>query len=110
MDAAQAYLNQWETRWADTRIHGTTKRHVSAMFAEERPHLQPLPLENDELQRRQDRLLERRRVQARLRDPSRSLDGFDFTFTKKMNRALLVELATGRFISQHEDILLAWSN
>ena len=43
--AAQAYLDQWESRWADTRIHGTTKRQVSAMFAEEQPHLQPLPLE-----------------------------------------------------------------
>ncbi len=41
--AAQAYLDHWETRWADTRIHGTTKRQVAAMFAEERPHLLPLP-------------------------------------------------------------------
>ncbi|MBV8523391.1 MAG: IS21 family transposase, partial [Acetobacteraceae bacterium] len=32
-------------RWADTRIHGTTKRQVAAMFAEERPALLPLPLE-----------------------------------------------------------------
>ena len=23
LDAAQAYLDRWETRWADTRIHGT---------------------------------------------------------------------------------------
>lgn len=45
IEAAQAYLDQWEVRWADTRIHGTTKRQVSAMFAEEQPHLQPLPLE-----------------------------------------------------------------
>ena len=45
-------------------------------------------LVNDELQRRQDRLLERRRVHARFRDPSRSLDSFDFSFNKKMNRAL----------------------
>jgi transposase len=45
IEAAQAYLDQWETRWADTRIHGTTKRQVSAMFAEERPHLGALPLE-----------------------------------------------------------------
>ena len=42
---AQAYLDQWEARWADTRIHGTTKRQVAAMFAEEKPALQPLPLE-----------------------------------------------------------------
>jgi transposase len=40
---AQAYLDHWDARWADTRIHGTTKRQVAAMFAEERPHLQPLP-------------------------------------------------------------------
>jgi len=33
------------TRWADTRIHGTTKRQVAAMFVEERPSLRPLPLE-----------------------------------------------------------------
>ena len=45
LEAAQAYLDHWETRWADTRIHGTTKRQVAAMFAEEKPHLQPLPLE-----------------------------------------------------------------
>ncbi|HEV2057460.1 MAG TPA: IS21 family transposase [Methylomirabilota bacterium] len=42
---AQAYLDRWDARWADTRIHGTTKRQVAAMFAEERPHLLPLPLE-----------------------------------------------------------------
>jgi len=42
---AQAYLDHWEARWADTRIHGTTKRQVAAMFAEERAALGPLPLE-----------------------------------------------------------------
>lgn len=45
LEAAQTYLDQWEARWADTRIHGTTKRQVAAMFAEERPALGPLPLE-----------------------------------------------------------------
>ncbi len=45
LDAAQAYLDRWEAHWADTRIHGTTKRQVAAMFAEEQPALQPLPLE-----------------------------------------------------------------
>ena len=42
---AQAYLDRWDERWADTRIHGTTKRQVAAMFAEEKPHLLPLPAE-----------------------------------------------------------------
>jgi transposase len=45
LDEAQAYLDRWEVHWADTRIHGTTKRQVAAMFAEEQPALGPLPLE-----------------------------------------------------------------
>lgn len=45
LEEAQSYLDHWEVRWADTRIHGTTKRQVAAMFAEEKPTLQPLPVE-----------------------------------------------------------------
>src|SRR3989454_1242235 len=45
LEAAQAYLDRWDARWADTRIHGTTKRQVAAMFADERPALLPLPVE-----------------------------------------------------------------
>ena len=45
LEEAQAYLDRWENNWADTRIHGTTKRQVAAMFAEERPYLLPLPAE-----------------------------------------------------------------
>jgi transposase len=45
LEQAQQYLDLWEERWADTRIHGTTKRQVTAMFAEERPALLPLPVE-----------------------------------------------------------------
>jgi transposase len=45
LEEAQAYLDHWEECWADKRIHGRTKRQVAAMFAEEKPHLQTLPLE-----------------------------------------------------------------
>jgi transposase len=45
LDDGQTYLDRWEARCADTRIHGTTKRQVAAMFAEEKPCLLPLPLE-----------------------------------------------------------------
>jgi len=62
-------------------------------------------LVTDELRRRQDRLLERRHKLARFRDPDRSLDSFDFDFNRKINRALIFELATARFIGQHEDAL-----
>ena len=60
-------------------------------------------LVQDELLRRQDRLLERRVKQAGFRDRGKTLDTFDFDFNKKMNRRLVFELATGRFVTQHED-------
>jgi len=62
-------------------------------------------LVSDELTRRSDRLLERRRKQARFRDPERTLDSFDFTFNPKINRSLVFDLATGAFISKREDAL-----
>jgi DNA replication protein DnaC len=62
-------------------------------------------LVGDELLRRQDRLIARRLQQARFRDPDRTLDTFDFDFNKKMNRALVHDLATARFILQREDVL-----
>jgi len=62
-------------------------------------------LVSDELTRRSERLLDRRRKQAEFRDPQRSLDNFDFTFNPKMNRSLIFDLATCAFISRREDAL-----
>jgi DNA replication protein DnaC len=60
---------------------------------------------SDELGTRSDRLLERRRKQARFRSPHCTRDNFDFTFNPKMNRSLVFDLATGGFIAKHEDAL-----
>ena len=62
-------------------------------------------LVSDELVRRGDRLLERRIKQAGFRDHDKTLDAFDFDFNKKMDRQLVFELATGRFVTQREDAL-----
>lgn len=62
-------------------------------------------LVGDELVRRQDRLLARRLKDAAFRDVGRTLDTFDFDFNRKMNRKLVFELATARFVDQHEDAL-----
>jgi DNA replication protein DnaC len=62
-------------------------------------------LVSDELTRRGERLLERRRKQAQFRDSQKTLDNFDFSFNKKMNRSLVFDLATGAFIARHEDAL-----
>jgi DNA replication protein DnaC len=62
-------------------------------------------LVSDELIRRSDRLLERRRKHAGFRDPNKTLDNFDFAFNPKMNRSLIFDLATGAFIGRREDAL-----
>jgi DNA replication protein DnaC len=62
-------------------------------------------LVSDELTRRSERLLERRRKQAGFRDPQKSLDNFDFTFNPKINRSLVFDLAAGTFVARREDAL-----
>ena len=56
-------------------------------------------LVSDELTRRSDRLLDRRRKEAGFRDAQRSLDNFDFTFNAKMNRSLIFDLATASVVT-----------
>src|SRR4029453_5295675 len=68
--------------------------------------LDPLRAGGEAPVRRQDRLIARRVQQARFRDADRTLDAFDLDFNKKMNRALIHDLATARFILQREDVLL----
>lgn len=62
-------------------------------------------LVSDELTRRSDRLLDRRRKLAAFRDPDKTLDNFDFTFNPKLNRSMVFDLATGAFIDRREDAL-----
>ena len=47
----------------------------------------------------------RARICCRL-SSAKTLLGFDFAFNKKINRALVFELATARFVAQREDALL----
>lgn len=60
---------------------------------------------NDELQRRRDRLVERRVKAAGFRD-RKTLDTFDWRFNAGIDRALVFELATCRFIERREDALI----
>lgn len=44
LEAQNQHLRHWNRSWARTRIHGTTKKQVWALFAQfERPALGPLP-------------------------------------------------------------------
>jgi len=62
-------------------------------------------LVSDELNRRSQRLLDRRRKQAQFRDSQKTLESFDFQFNKKMNRSLVFDLASAAFIARREDAL-----
>ena len=62
-------------------------------------------LVSDELQRRQDRLIQRRIKKARFRDHGKTLDNFDFGFNQKFNKRLVFELATARFVGKQEDAI-----
>jgi transposase len=47
LEEQNRFLRDWELTVADTRVHGTTRRHVGKHFAEvERPALLPLPPES----------------------------------------------------------------
>ncbi len=89
------------------RLSGMAATLVTRVIEAQTSSLPPLDflswLVNDELQRRQDRLIERRIKKARFRDRSKTLDTFDFN--KKMDRRMVFELATGRFIEQAEDAI-----
>lgn len=43
LSAQNEFLRHWEKTIADVRIHGTTRKQVAAMFAEEQKALLPLP-------------------------------------------------------------------
>jgi hypothetical protein len=43
IDLHNAFLTRWDERWAFTRTHGTLKRRVCDLFAEEQPQLRQLP-------------------------------------------------------------------
>ena len=62
-------------------------------------------LVEDELARRADRLFARRLKQAGI-SQVQDFSDFDWSFNPKLPRARLCELATGRFVAQHQGVLL----
>lgn len=92
------------------RLGGMAKTLETRLLEAQSSSMPPIDLVSmlvsDELLRRADNLVERRIKQAGFRDPNKTLDSFDFSFNKRMDRRVVFELATGRFIEQHEDALL----
>lgn len=71
----------------------------------ELPHIDFLRhLVEDELNRRRDRLLERRLKAAGFPE-LKSLEGFDFDFNPSVKKQQIRELASGRYLHQKENVL-----
>src|ERR1041384_6500778 len=91
------------------RLGGMTAVLESRLLQAQSQSMAPIDLisclVSDELSRRSDRLLERRKKQAQFRDPQKTLENFDFQFNKKLNRSLVFELAIAGFIAKREDAL-----
>jgi len=59
----------------------------------------------DEVERRAQNTL-RLRLRRAAFDPTKTLEGFDFAFNPKLNKAQLFDLATCHFIERHENVLV----
>lgn len=74
--------------------------------ANDLPHLDFLSiLVTDELDRRKERLLQRRLKRARFPE-LKTLDDFDFSFNPALNKKMILDLASCRFVHKAENILL----
>jgi len=94
------------TNWAQGGMAAVLETRLHQAQAEPMTPIDLLStLVSDELTRRSDRLLDRRRKEACFRDANRTLDNFDFAFNPKMNRSLIFDLATCAFIGKREDAL-----
>ena len=103
-------LSELQNSLRQLRLGGMASVVETRLYQAQADSMPPIDLlsilVNDELTRRNDRLLLRRRKEAGFRDANRTLDSFDFTFNPKMNRSLVFDLATTRFIDKREDVLL----
>lgn len=103
-------LTELDAALRKLRLSGMAATLETRLLEAQSDHRAPIDLVSalvhDELTRRADRLLARRIQEARFRDPKASLERFDFDFNPKMNRRLVFDLATARFVERHEDALL----
>jgi DNA replication protein DnaC len=74
--------------------------------ASDMPHLDFLSiLVNDELEKRKDRLLKKRLKEARFSE-LKTIDDFDFLFNPGISKKTILDLASCRFVTKAENILI----
>src|SRR5262249_19710221 len=82
----------------DVRNHQGVEQHASYV------EFLTLLLQDEVERRAQSKL--RLRLRRAAFDPTKTLEGFDFTFTPTLNKAQVFDLATCQFIERHENVLI----
>lgn len=83
----------------------TLQLRIQEAMTNQLGHLEFLELVlQDEITLRNDRAFAKRLKAARFRDP-KAIEDFDFSFNPSVKRKQILELATGHFIRQHQDVL-----
>ena len=86
-------------------ILNTLQLRIQEAMTNQLSHLEFLELVlQDEITLRNDRAFARRLKAARFRD-HKTIEDFDFSFNPSAKRKRILELATGHFIRQHQDVL-----
>ena len=100
---------QLDTQLRHLRLSGMVQALPVRLQQAKSADLEPLEflelLVQDELTRRADRLFARRLKQAGIMAVKEFSD-FDWTFNPKIPRRTLCDLATGRFVAEHQNVLL----
>ncbi len=100
---------QLDTQLRHLRLSGMAQALPIRLEQAKSADLAPLEflelLVQDELTRRADRLFARRLKQAGI-IAVKEFSDFNWTFNPKIPRRLLCELATGRFVAEHQHVLL----
>ena len=87
-------------------ILNTLQLRIQEATANQLGHFEFLELViQDEITLRNDHAFARRLKAARFRD-HKTIEDFDFAFNPSVKRKQILELATGHFIRQHQDVLL----
>jgi DNA replication protein DnaC len=102
-----SHLTQYARQLRLSGLLASLELRLQEARSNQLPHEQFLELIfQDELNVRQQRLIEKRKRAAGFRDANKTLEDFDWTFNPAIKRQPIYELATAQFVREHRDVLL----
>lgn len=101
------HLTQYARQLRLSGLLGSLELRLQEARSHQLPHEQFLELVfQDEINVRQQRVIDKRKRHAGFRDNNKTLEDFDWSFNPGIKRQAIYELASCQFIRQHRDVLL----